>query len=95
MLSSLEETLGQILVRHGRSAQLLEYTPYLLCIGSMLGWFIRGLWRDTRIEFRYRARRRRLRLIRGRPAVAPAPLKSGVSSGSPDAWPSHTHRSSR
>lgn len=66
MLSTLEQAIQAFWVRNGRSAQLAEYTPYLLGIGSMLVWFVRGLLSDCVRELRYRLRRRTLRVVQGR-----------------------------
>lgn len=75
MLSALDQMLRDWLARHGRPPQLVEYTPYLLSIGSMLAWYVRGLLRDCVREFRYRMRKRNLRLIQGRPAAVLPSLK--------------------
>ena len=76
MLSALEQMVRDFWVRNGRPPQLAEYTPYLLAIGSMLAWFVRGLIGDCVRDVRYRLRRRGLRVVAGRPAAFTHPLRS-------------------
>ena len=76
MLSALDQIIREFWVRNGRPPQLAEYTPYLLAIGSMLLWFVRGLIGDCVREIRYRQRRRGLRVVAGRPVALAPPLRS-------------------
>lgn len=95
MLSALDQLLGDFLVRHGRSAQLAEYTPYVLSIGSILAWFVRGLVGDCLRVLRYRRKRRNLTLIDGRAGAVPAMIRTRTSDESLGAWHSRRRRSSR
>lgn len=50
-----------------RQSEFREYLPYVLVIGSILVWFIRGIVMDVLKDFRRLRRRRWLRfLVRGR-----------------------------
>ena len=76
MLSALEQMVRDFWVRNGRPPDLAEYTPYLLAIGSIVAWFVRGLLGDCVRDVRYRLRRRSLRVVAGRPAAFIHPLRS-------------------
>ena len=65
MFGPLDQMIRDALVAHGRSAELLDYTPYLVAIGTPLAWFIRGLSLDCVRAARYWRRRRSLRLLPG------------------------------
>ena len=75
MLSAIEQAIREFWVSAGRPPELVEYTPYLLGIASILLWFLRGLTGDCVRDLRYRLRRRTLRVVPGRPIVDPGALK--------------------
>ncbi len=70
MLAALDQTIREFWLYHSRPPDLADYTPYLLAIGGVLVWFVRGLIGDCVRDLRYRMRRRALRVLPGGPGDA-------------------------